>query len=470
MSLIRNSPNFAYRNITPESLFIQALNSPIGAGFTLARSVLGPFGSVTMKRIFCPRSLRQLFRNITMALTELLTTNSKIQRAIYSSFTMNPEPKAWANSYYLLGGNIMCDIGQVAGFSKTPCIAFRSQGTCAASLLEVYNGDTKSLMSGLSILKNMNATAISKREIKSPSGTLSAILKAQAFLNMYMPADRLNVLYSQAQLVKIDIQQSTQIHVMQYLTVDQQSYKMSIMDIFDPSEVDFELFAWLYMFDWVQGIREVVSFQGDNGTATLISTLKLTRPLEGLVTYFVSVAQPWYMVILTAGEIVWMVYILYLSVANLSGMGIDSAAASIGPNFARCTVDQVDFQLVCHSGVLEIGSLSHFYCFIAQVLGCCIICYLFERWKNPNPRTKASSSSLFLYAAAKYQFFPAKWYHHGIQYIDKASAILTGIVSLEVHATLYLFDIKTWRLYTIQIQREEKGTPEHLIHALPLLE
>ncbi|KAH9117930.1 hypothetical protein LEN26_012347 [Aphanomyces euteiches] len=401
MSLIRNSPNFAYRNITPESLFIQALNSPIGAGIALARSVLGPFGSVTMKRIICPRSLRQLFRNITMALTGLLTTNSKIQRdfwAIYSSFTMNPEPKAWGNSYYLLGGNIMCDIGQVAGFSKTPCIAFSSQGTCAASLLEVYNGDTKSLMSGLSILKNMNATAISKREIKSPSGTLSAILKAQAFLNMYMPADRLNVLYSQAQLVKIDIQQSTQIHVMQYLTVDQQSYKMSIMDIFDPSEVDFELFAWLYMFDWVQGIREVVSFQGDNGTATLISTgltyieispnvleipinvsyymrwmlqyitwlmlcvacivccyilalkasieaanmvsfsrvtalvwigrplilvralcavcllststLKLTRPLEGLVTYFVSVPQPWYMVILTAGEIVWMVYIV----------------------------------------------------------------------------------------------------------------------------------------------------------------
>ncbi|KAG9397899.1 hypothetical protein AC1031_016488 [Aphanomyces cochlioides] len=247
----------------------------MGAGFALARSVLGPFGSVTMKRIICPRSLRQLFRNITMTLTELLTTNSKIQRdfwAIYSSFTMNPEPKAWGNNYYLLGGNIMCDIGQVAGYSRTPCIAFSSQGSCPTSLLEFYNGDTKSLMSGLSILKNMNAIAVSKREIKSATGTLSAILKAQAFLNMYMPADQLNVLYSQAQLVKIDIQQSTQIHVMQYLTVDQQSCKMSIVDIFDPSEFDFELFAWLYMFDWVQGIREVVSFQGDNGTVTLIST------------------------------------------------------------------------------------------------------------------------------------------------------------------------------------------------------
>ncbi|EQC34277.1 hypothetical protein SDRG_08050 [Saprolegnia diclina VS20] len=41
--------------------------------------------------------------------------------------------------------------------------------------------------------------------------------------------------------------------------------------LLDPSESNFEFFAWLYLYDWVLGIREVISFQGDTASLTLIT-------------------------------------------------------------------------------------------------------------------------------------------------------------------------------------------------------
>ncbi|EQC33781.1 hypothetical protein SDRG_08466, partial [Saprolegnia diclina VS20] len=55
-------------------------------------------------------------------------------------------------------------------------------------------------------------------------------------------------------------------------------------NILDPSEVGFGFFAWTYLYDWVVGNREVISFQGDSGTLTVLTDIKL--PLLQQV-------QPW---------------------------------------------------------------------------------------------------------------------------------------------------------------------------------
>ena len=125
---------------------------------------------------------------------------------------------------------------------------------------------------------------------------------------------------------------------------------------------------------------------------------------------------------------------------------------------------------MCQAGVVAIGSLSRFYSLIALVVGCSFCSYVFQRVFHPKRQPQLSSTSLFLYAAAKHQFQSSKWQHHGIQYLDKASAVITGLLSFEVGDTLYLFDIKTWRTYSIDLPIRTEGTPQHLIHAIPLLE
>ncbi|EQC26768.1 hypothetical protein SDRG_15418 [Saprolegnia diclina VS20] len=43
------------------------------------------------------------------------------------------------------------------------------------------------------------------------------------------------------------------------------------VNLLDATESDFGFFAWLFLYDWVLGVREVVSFQGDNGVLTLLT-------------------------------------------------------------------------------------------------------------------------------------------------------------------------------------------------------
>ncbi|KAF0726615.1 hypothetical protein Ae201684_015236 [Aphanomyces euteiches] len=582
-SLIRDSPAFAYSNTTLETLLIEVgyLSSPIGLGLSLVRDTFGPFGSITMKRISCPASLRHLFQNITQTLTRLLSSNSDIQTdfwQLYSTYITGPRPKAW-DSYFLLGGNPLCEIGSMKVLNSAPWVFFGAKGGCGFNLLETLVGDSKLMVSGLVTLKSINATAISQREVQAPAGMLPAVTAAAAFLQKYFPPAAAKELQVQSESVKAYIRDQIQVEMMQYTVPDNSTdYTLSHINYFDPGESDFEFFAWLYMFDWVQGVREVVTFQGDKNKLTLLSsstnfiempgnpmeipvnisyymrlllqyitwimlcvacivccyilglkarieaanmtsfsrvtalvwigrplimlralsavcllatsTLTLTRPLGGLVSYFISLPQPWYIIILTAGELVWMVYIVndvfsiftkeYTQEYSLNSfilVWLSSAIWGLAAPVSRsveinreCSVDQVDFQLVCHAGVVAIGSLGRFYSLIALVLGCSFGCYVFQRAFHPKRQSQLRPSSLFLYAAAKHQFRSSKWQHHGIQYLDKASAVLTGILSLEVGRTLYLFDIKTWRSYSIVLPNRIEGTPQHLIHAIPLLE
>ncbi|KAG9397901.1 hypothetical protein AC1031_016490 [Aphanomyces cochlioides] len=285
------------------------------------------------------------------------------------------------------------------GVNSAPWVFFGAKGGCGFYLLETLVGDSKLMMSGLVTLKSINFTAISQREVQAPAGMLQAVTAATAFLQKYFPPAAAKDLQVQSESVKAYIRDQIQVEMMQYTVPDNSTdYALSHINYFDPGESDFELFAWLYMFDWVQGVREAVTFQGDKNKLTLLSsstnfiempgnpmeipvnksyymrlllqyitwimlcvacivcfyilglkarieaanmtsfsrvtalvwigrplimlralsavcllatsTLTLTRPLGGLVSYFISLPQPWYIIILTAGELVWMVYIV----------------------------------------------------------------------------------------------------------------------------------------------------------------
>ncbi|KAG9400121.1 hypothetical protein AC1031_011031 [Aphanomyces cochlioides] len=220
------------------------------------------------------------------------------------------------------------------------------------------------------------------------------------------------------------------------------------------------------------------------------ASLSLVRPVEGLVSYFVSTRQPWYKIILTAGELHWLVYVVndifsiltdsftpgYASSSFILVWVSSTMWAFLLPPSSQitlsrdCTIEQVDYQVVCTSGVVEIGQLTQMYGLTALVLSCCFLCYLFERFHSRRIE-RHSANSLLLYAAAKHQFKWGKWEYKGIWYIDKASAVLTGILTWETSSTLCVFDIKTWRIHTLSRDyQSEPNMPSHLKCSVPLVE
>ncbi|CAK4375589.1 unnamed protein product [Aphanomyces euteiches] len=139
-----------------------------------------------------------------------------------------------------------------------------------------------------------------------------------------------------------------------------------------------------------------------------------------------------------------------------------------------CTMPQVDFQLVCSSGTVAIGSFSRLVSLVGICIGSIVVCYLYERLRHPAlPPTR--QDSLFLAASAKFVFEPHNWIDDNLYYMDPASAAMNGLLSVHIGDTFYLFDIKIWRCFAVKIPEKtraqlEKHCKVNLLSAIPLTE
>ncbi|KAH9108915.1 hypothetical protein LEN26_001321 [Aphanomyces euteiches] len=116
-------------------------------------------------------------------------------------------------------------------------------------------------------------------ETRNPASSKATLGFATSFLQTYLARDISIALHKQAQLTRATIKNKTRVSVAQFLRRGT-NLSLSILPLFSESEPDFEFYAWLFMIDWVQGLREVVSFEGDEGAVTLISTLSPLSDLQ----------------------------------------------------------------------------------------------------------------------------------------------------------------------------------------------
>ncbi|KAF0684490.1 Aste57867_23535 [Aphanomyces stellatus] len=217
----------------------------------------------------------------------------------------------------------------------------------------------------------------------------------------------------------------------------------------------------------------------------LLCTTTLHLELHNYAVNFYTREAPWYKTILGAGETGWIVYILndivmvwtreysswyctgcgllaWLVVAVLTLVQPVAHRATMDP---QCQFDQVDFQVVCQSGVIYIGQSSRLF----WVLGIIIICiagsYIVVRIAKLAVHDEGDS--LLLSSGAKYLFDRKPWIHHGVYYIDPASAILNGMITFHWKRKIYIMDIKTWRFFSIEA---DEGVPPSIYFSLPLTE
>ncbi|RQM21686.1 hypothetical protein B5M09_008198 [Aphanomyces astaci] len=226
----------------------------------------------------------------------------------------------------------------------------------------------------------------------------------------------------------------------------------------------------------------------------LLSTpsLSLVQTPNGVASYFVSPPHFWLTTLMSSGEACWLVYILndMCSPFTLNHTAYASKSSSLvwfvsfvlsvaSPvqhevSVARkCTVESVDFQLVCDAGTVYFGSVSRCLELVGIACVSCMLCYRIQRRIHTNQAEVESRkhTSPMLHAVAIHNLHFANWHYNGLSYIDKATAAMTGILSLRIGEMLYLFDIKSWRLHSIDTaDTRDTSMDPFLFQAVPLMD
>ncbi|KAF0698923.1 Aste57867_10487 [Aphanomyces stellatus] len=221
----------------------------------------------------------------------------------------------------------------------------------------------------------------------------------------------------------------------------------------------------------------------------LLSTATLELTQNQIITTFNVHPLVWYKTILGASEATWLVYVLndilmvytqsmtmgYASTSSLL-VWIFSAiltladpvkhSATIEPT---CVVDAMDFQLVCQSGVVVIGQFRRLVWLLGIIGVCNVLSFVAVRTTHVyGAAAMPPHHSLLLSSGAKYLFQVAAWTHNNVYYMDPSSALLNGLVSCRWHKTIFVLDIKLWRIFAITHDHER--LPRHFDSAIPLTE
>ncbi|KDO33752.1 hypothetical protein SPRG_01633 [Saprolegnia parasitica CBS 223.65] len=456
-SLLRASSRFAYQNISLQwhMLALSYLPSrPWSQTYSLVSSHLGPFGSIDMIFVPPPPVLRRAVAAFERVMTDARQAHTTAYLDIPATHVVQPAPRKWKHVLWAVSGSLLCP--------DQPAID----------------------------LVHLETLTVSETAL-------------------------------------VDLHHTR---------------------LLDPSDASFDYFAWLFFYDWVYGRREVISFQGDLGSLTVMgdtlpnrsdavdasqlptvfalyarravqyvtssilalamlslvylmlvqgaiegrNLLKLSRvggfvwvgrPLIGLrsitalgllstasvefvtdgqLSYFAPRPIPWYTTCLAANEVTWLVNIVsdlvlpwtqwrtpkfalahslvvWLISALLATLAPVQATISADPTCSFVTLDR---QVQCVMGTVHIGSVSRLLLLIGVVVGCNGVCYGVARRLFPRD-TGVRSSSLLLCSGATYLFKHNDWIQDDVYYMDRASAALNGLLSVQWRSdSFYVLDVK----------------------------
>ncbi|KAF0685794.1 Aste57867_22402 [Aphanomyces stellatus] len=281
-SLVRGSPSFGFQNATLEGVLVatQWLSAtPWDQALALFRTTVGPFGSVDATRVAPPPSLRALYQNLTQAVTHLLQSSPLIERAFVNTvYQLAPQPVAWDGAQ-LWGGNLLCE-ANVGPFTQQ-LVFFSHLGLCGNYLSELFSAPTLLVMKGIVAAGLLFAPLppLWLRDTYDSTASKRMFDQHIPVLEKYIATSVYTTLRSSSATVKGDIRDTLELELVQYIARPNVSNSnalspmlLSRVNIFDPTEPDMEFYAWLYLFDWIEGKREVVRFEGDVGAITTIST------------------------------------------------------------------------------------------------------------------------------------------------------------------------------------------------------
>ncbi|KDO25105.1 hypothetical protein SPRG_09247 [Saprolegnia parasitica CBS 223.65] len=584
-SLLRSSAKHAFANTTLSAVYMAngTLPSPLPEGYELTASVLGPFGSIDMVYISPPPSLQQLLSSFVELLRAPLVGNVAAQAAFHSIVPLDasyPVPSAWlTSSFYVFGSSPLCPgltSGQSVANGLNNILVYDTTCIAAAGLSARLQPTRQQYIVG-AILSNVQYEHHDRVCRLDPSFVPACLVYLKAshtYIHDYMQLP--HTLSNDVAAVNDHIR-FLNISFMTFAGDRSTATTLTLrtINLLDRSEANFEFFAWLFLYDWVVGLREVVSFQGDIGTLTLItgmevplskpapawevpaniaryfragvmyvtgvmmavasltalyivagrsrfegwnmlelgrvggivwvgrpflllrsmtalcvlSTATLELQYSGYISSFVFVRDPWYKTLLAANEVTWLItivndillvvtgdyaayyvtlngFLVYLITAALTLLEPVTPRTSI---HLKCYLEQIDAMAVCDAGTIEIGRLDRLLLLVVSVVISHGVCYIMVKL-CVRPAPTSAVASLFLTSGAKYQFCTSSWVvQNNVYHLDRASAALVGLLTLQLRSAMITLDIKTWRAYALPMNTSV-DLPDALQAAVPLVD
>ncbi|RHY71759.1 hypothetical protein DYB38_000941 [Aphanomyces astaci] len=559
-SLLASSPHYVYANVSLHEMFVQlgVLHAPLGAVYT---------------------TLTKFYSIASNTISALMTTNADAQLA-YNDLALPtqwvPCPLAWIG-VKRYSGSILCQ--DLSATSSTTMLLLWTHNGCTSASENLHPTRMSSLIAARVSQRSSSSVSTCKSETRSVGRCHLFLDEAANLSQSFFSRQNLSTHAAYARAAQLDIY-TLNVSLLQFRHDDGTAL---VHNLFSPDAAAFWFFSWGFVFEWLLGNRDVVSFEGDEGRLMLMSSTAFSveslpnpivipylmsrytrnvvvyitamiaavavvtamyivgsvgrvegwnvleinrvaavvwagRPLlflrslvafcllstsqlhltqfgpVGLMTAFEFHQLEWYRVVLTAGEATWFVYVLcdvlivvtkqhtaaYTTYSGLIVWVIAIALSVYSPVTGTAVVNRacsspvVDFKLQCDAGVVSIGSVTRVWELVGISLVSVGACYLFQLIRHPSLPDTRHSVSLLLSCGATYLFTMDNWkYKHGY-YLDKASAVITGLVCVQVKRKFYILDIKLWRMFVIDIPPDLQVPKTHPMYdrvryAFPLL-
>ncbi|OQR85425.1 hypothetical protein ACHHYP_11837 [Achlya hypogyna] len=247
----------------------------------LVHAHVGPFLSIDMRYVPLPASLiayvgsyRTLFgslRRSSARFAQLLQPWEGKPRAEYAL------PPSWVDdelAYY--GGSPICLAGTPQAFAQ-PSFGFFD--ACGSQVPNAVGYDVTSLLFAVAGVPALTDPA----EICTTSLTAAscaADMASALAIRLELPSDALKILGDLSAAAQIDVM-AISVEVMQFAFHNTTGPVLLRHPLLAASSA-WNVFGWLQLFDWVGGIREVISFEGDVGTLTLASVALPPEPFDAI--------------------------------------------------------------------------------------------------------------------------------------------------------------------------------------------
>ncbi|KAF0694287.1 Aste57867_14835 [Aphanomyces stellatus] len=279
-SLVRLAPNAHVQILLPLTLedFL-GLQDPFGTYINqieLFRTAVGPFNAVDAYYVAVPPALLALYDSFRSALFQSLAADSTCLSAMdgLSDMVLTPTPPAWVitgDTVVFYGGNPLCVYGHPQSYVQD---TFSFYDVCAIQ---------PPLRVTVTKYATVFATVATMDTFQSPATCALAVERSvcrmQLDLASAMVSAPLHVVGAMTPHLLPAANAVDELHVgiMQYASdVQQIQWTLLQQPLVDPTAWSF--YGWVLLYDWVEGRREVVSFEGDVMSVVLISAADAPQP------------------------------------------------------------------------------------------------------------------------------------------------------------------------------------------------
>ncbi|KAH9151746.1 hypothetical protein AeRB84_005706 [Aphanomyces euteiches] len=292
-SLIRQDLSFAFKNRSIESILIEngTLSGPelvSGGAYGTFRAMIGPFGSVNLKRVPAPASLMAFSAYVQDIVAKLCVQSAGFAQsylALSGFYQMQYLPPSWqaSDTPKLFGGNLLCNEAPEVDTSTGILLVTGGKSSCGSGLGEYLRPSTF-----VRLIAPIGANLVRRNLTRQNTDTICSMFQGISLslctdtlllssvgllLNeSFVSSTLLAQLRSMADIARKDIQ-ALSIEITQYGKTVNGTTVFLRHQIFDPAYPSFHYVAWLLAVDWATNLREVISFQGDVDSVNVITAL-----------------------------------------------------------------------------------------------------------------------------------------------------------------------------------------------------